>query len=859
MRISLRGIAEVLGMDFETQLKPHLSELRTKLPLSGLEVGAVEKPGEALKDVIVAQVKSTKAHPNADRLKVCEVETGSETLQIVCGAPNVKAGMKVALAPVDCVLPGSLKIKKSAIRGVESSGMLCSAKELALSSESDGLMDLNPSAPLGTSLVKALGLDDEIWEIELTPDRGDCLSHRGMAREVGRFFGAKVQDPELEALSVSDKGEVPLVRVDNQAPKACLSYSALLFEDITNSTSPDWLKRRLELLGLRPKTAAVDITNWVLMELGQPLHAFDADHVVGQKIVVRFAKTGEKLKTLDGVDRELSSEDLVIADIERPLALAGVMGGLDSAVTESTRRVILECAVFDPLVIRSAVARHKLPTDSSVRFERGVDAAYRRKAMGRASLLLKQLCSARRRGSLVEVGNSERQERSNLNLDLRRFHSVVGIDLSPEELARALEATGVSCTVKSANVLKVEIPSHRHDLSREIDWIEEGARLLGYDRIPARYPLNRELPSSGTRGVFERVQFVRHRLLELGLAEMMPYSFNRSDDARWTPSAKIVRLANPLSAEFAHLRPNLAMGLLDVLKRHSALGQDRVEVFDVGNCFELRDGAAESERSTGVKEPLHAAWALMGPREVAHWSTDKASKDRKLAFGFFESKGIASGLMEALLTLEGRWASTQWVRLDDWQKRPEAQSLQKLAPWIPETLLHPFRSAVLFWPGSIPKIVGYVGELHPSFKTELLNLATGRQPGVAFGELRIWESFEGEVVASQQRNNGLAGFNMGKVLLSRPMPRVERDLAMVVDPARTKAEDLEKTLFKAGGADLVDLECLDVYPMGPNEVSLAFRAVFQGQEATLTDAEVSQKIEAMIQAAKTQCGASLRG
>ncbi len=399
MKISFKAISEFLDAPNAYELlQKKKSVLRTDLPLSGLEIGETKSGSDGLEKVIIAQIMEFEKHPKADRLNVCQVSVGenSPRLQIVCGAPNVKAGMKVAMAPVGAVLPGNFAIKEAEIRGVKSFGMLCSEKELGLSSESQGIMSLAVSAPVGSLFVKAMGLDDEIWEFELTPDRGDCLSHKGLSREISRFLGVKTRLPEFDSITTGEnQNEVALVSVEVAAKDSCQSYGLQLFESIQNGQSPDWLKRRLESLGIRSHSSVVDITNLVLMEWGHPIHAFDADKIKGSRLIVRFAKNTEKLKTLDGEIRQLTTQDLVIADSEGPVALAGVMGGFDSSVTEQTQRVILECAVFDPLVVRAMSKRHKIQTDSSYRFERGVDIQSRLQVVGRASLLLKQLCRAK--------------------------------------------------------------------------------------------------------------------------------------------------------------------------------------------------------------------------------------------------------------------------------------------------------------------------------------------------------------------------------------------------------------------------------------------------------------------------------
>ena len=862
MKVSLKWLGE-----FFPESKPGMDpislveKLRVELPLSGIEIGGWQKMGAGIEDVIVAQILEFQKHPNADKLNVCKVATGKEgeILQIVCGAPNVKAGAKVALAPVGCTLPGGLKIKQAAIRGVDSSGMLCSEKELGFSEESNGILILPDSAPVGSGLVKALGLADEVWEVELTPDRADCLSHLGLAREVARFTGRAPVLPERDELNPSDSGDVAMLSVEVPAQKACAIYGAQLFENVSNIPTPDRMRRTLEKLGIRSHNSVVDITNFVLMEQGHPLHAFDADKLVGSKIIVRFAKNGEKLTTLDGVVRTLTNEDLVIADAEKPVALAGVMGGLDSGVTAATTRIVLESAVFDANVVRATARRHKIHSDASHRFERGVDPAGCLRASGRASLLLRQITSARRRGSYIEIKSEKADkllEAHSLNFSLRSIKDVVGLDVTPEELIAAFHKVGIESSIKSPNVLKVTIPTHRLDLVREIDLVEESARLLGYDKIPDRYPEQHVRVANRTGGLYRTLRQIRHRMVETGLCEMMPYSFISADKAKFIPQAKLVELKNPLSAEWQFMRPNLFFGLLDVVSRHAALGQPRGGFFDLGGVFEQLPAPTEvGARVSSCREAWQAGWALMGPRFADHWSSDKKSVDRKASVDFYDGKGIVESLVQGLTGVDGRWASLQYLSLEEALANPAVQqALATEAAWIPVELLHPGRSALLTLPGRPPgEIVGYVGELHPATKRDLLNLPAGLQLGVVVGELRFLK----DLLAASETPPSAPGGPRGKIVPSRRLPVVERDVALVVSKM-TRSGDMEKSFRKAVGAELLDVACVDRFELPDGKVSLAWRFWLQGLEKTFTDAEITALMDKAVSEAKSKHGAELR-
>jgi phenylalanyl-tRNA synthetase beta chain len=835
------------------------AELRVRLPLAGIEIGGWKRLGEGLDTVIVAQIQSFERHPNADRLNVCQVITDASKppLQIVCGAPNVKAGAKVALAQIGTNMPGDLKIKQSAIRGVESFGMLCSERELGLSDESNGIIHLPESLPLGSPVFKALGLQDEIWEVELTPDRADCLSHWGLAREISRWVGARPELPEIEELQGTS--DVAMIGCEVQAKNACPIYGAQLFEGVQNAASAPWLKRKLEALGQRSHNSVVDVTNYVLLELGHPMHAFDADKITGSKLIVRFAKNGERLVTLDDVERTLTPADLVIADLEKPLALAGVMGGRESSVSDKTTRIVLESAVFDPDVVRSASKRHKIHTDSSHRFERGVDATGAVRAAGRAAHLFRQLTGARRRGSYVEV-RSDKAEKllvsHSINLDVRSFKSVTSIEAPAEEIAKAFQSVQIDAQVKSPNVVRVDVPPHRIDLLRQIDLIEEGARVLGFDRVPERFPAQNYAPQAVTEKLYFRTRAVRRRLLETGLSECMPYCFFSEKELGFTPRLKPVEIANPLSADWRYMRTNLALGLMHVVKRHAAMGQMSGAFFDTGAAFERKAPAGEADKHPSmVTDHFHAAWALMGPRGLDHWSTDKTSWERKAHVDFFDAKGVAEELVEQLSTFEPRWGGAQYLPLDevlaDSAKRSE---LATQAPWIPVELLHPGRAALIAWPGKgLGQVWGYVGELHPLRKDELLNLATGLQLGVAIGEIRaLPELPQARALASLVS----APDPRGKIKLSVRLPIVERDVALVFGKEARVAE-IERVLKKSQGGELLELRCVDVFKLPDGKQSLAFRLKFQGTDRTLTDEEIAGFMAKAVQAAE-KLGAGVR-
>ncbi|NCN27329.1 phenylalanine--tRNA ligase subunit beta [bacterium] len=848
MKISLSWVATYLNSSKALEsLKKQASVLEQRMPLVGLEVGSRKKLSEGIEDVVTAEILSFEKHPEADRLNVCKVKVSDkEIYSIVCGASNVKQGLKVALAREGCVLPGNFKIKKSKIRGVESSGMLCSESELGLADASEGILELPAKTTIGRPLVAALGLDDEVWEFELTPDRADCLSHVGLARELGRYVGASVQLPEYEKLNFEKSSDVPLISLEVQAKRACPFYSAQLLEGFKTIETPQWMSSHLQAVGQRPKNALVDITNYVLMELGQPLHAFDADKIEGSKLIVRYAKKGESLVTLDGVERKLFKEDLVIADSKGPVAIAGVMGGLESAVSNETKRVILESAYFNADSIRGTVQRHKIHSESSHRFERGVDPNMALVGAGRALKLFKDICGCRRRGALVHFQAktfSKKLEAHTINLDLRAFKKVTGLDLQAKEISDHLATLEIGTESRSAKVLKVFVPTHRVDLLREIDLIEEVARLAGFDGIPTRFPAMLSVSKPITEGTFDLIQKLRVRMLGTSFVELMPYCFFSDKEKEYAPDVKYVSLENPLSHDWKYMRSNLSTGLLRSLASSTAKGEYRAKFFEASTVFEKRTDLTDVALSSPTKESLHVSWVLLGQRNKDHWSSDKSSVARKEQFDFFDAKGAADLIAQSMATQDRIWQSMNllplWKVYDDPKLAPY---VAEMAPWIPMNLLHPGRSAIYFTPGKKgpqTNVMGFVGELHPLVKSDLLNVATGKELGVAFGELRcvedLWKSaYEKSTVAKILKK--------GSITASSKFPFIERDLAFVFEKSLS-FDDIAKVVHKQASDLLVSLDCLDVYPQEDGRVSVAMRLLLQSQERTLEDNEVASLIE----------------
>lgn len=777
-------------------------QLVAQLTMAGLEVDAVEPAAPEFSGVVVAEVVSVESHPNADKLRVCQVSVGSDQpLQIVCGAPNVRLGMKAPLATVGAIMPGDFKIKKAKLRGVESFGMLCSARELGLAESSDGLWELPQDAPVGQDLRDYLQLNDTVIEVDLTPNRADCLSVEGIARETAVINRMDWQPPAVEAVlpGCDDKWGVV---IDEAAAHSCPRYLGRLIQGIDpEAETPMWMQERLRRSGIRSLGPVVDVTNYVLLELGQPLHAFDANRLRGG-ITVRIARRGEQLALLNGQEIELQGNELIIADQERPLALAGVMGGEDSAVTQDTRNIFLECAFFAPEAIMGKARQHGLHTDSSHRFERGVDPQLPPRALERATRLLVDIVGGQP-GPVVEVNEPEHLPQLNpVRLRAGRVKTVLGIEFRVQDIVDILQRLGMKVEPQEAGRWQVVPPSFRFDISLEEDLIEELARIHGYDSLPVQVPL---LPAE-LRGAPEETLPLA-RILEVlsdrGYQEAITYSFvDAGLQRKITPDIEPIPLANPLSSEMGVMRTSLWSGLLQAVRHNLNRQHRRVRLFESGLCFATVEGETVQQR--------RLAAVAIGPVLPDQWGEPERSVD------FYDLKGD----LEALLDLTG-----------------QAERIRFQADKHPA--LHPGQCARIF-DTEHQQSCGWLGMLHPSLGKEL-----GFDDNVFL--------FETDLSILERRR--LPEFQP----LSR-QPLVRRDLALVI-PESVPAQSLLEQVEQLVGGWLVDLVLFDVYQgegLGEGEKSLGFRLVIQDRERTLTDDEVERLVEKVIESLNQTFGARLR-
>ena len=635
MKLSLNWLQTLVDVDMT------VAELDDALTMAGLEVEGVEAPFEHLDAVTVGRIFDITPHPGADKLRLCKVDIGTpEPLSVVCGAPNIYENMRAPLAPAGTVMPDGTKLKKGKIRGEVSEGMLCSASELAIDGDASGILDLPKDAEVGTSLPAALGLDDTVLEIGLTPNRVDCASVMGLAREVA-FLGKKaLKKPETGLpAGVDTFGKLEdLATVSIEATNACTRFAARLIFDVTVGPSPEWLKARLAAAGLRPINNIVDITNFVMLETGQPLHAYDYDRVAGHRLVARMAKDGETFVTLDDKEHALTAETLMICDGEKPVGIAGIMGGQNSEVSDTTRKIFLEAACFDAPTVRKAARRMGIQTDASYRFERGVDPEGTVYALDRAAALMAELGQ----GTLVEGlidENPTPHERLVIPVTADFINKRVGIDLSADEMIALLEAVEFEIT-RDADTLFVTVPGFRVDVFRKEDISEEVARLYGYNSIPTSFP---ELPAE-TLNELPSVA-IRHKVQDLmagfGFREAINYSFVGRDSAdklllaEDSPLRKTVDLLNPISEDLAVMRTTLVPSMMETVSRNVAQQEKDLRLFEVGNTFSPVEGEAL---------PVETEWlsiALTGNRTAEAWNTKATPCD------FFDLKGVVEALFAA--------------------------------------------------------------------------------------------------------------------------------------------------------------------------------------------------------------------
>ncbi|MCZ1178982.1 phenylalanine--tRNA ligase subunit beta [Acinetobacter pittii] len=771
--------------------------LSDQLTMLGLEVDELAPVAKPFTGVVVGEVLTVEQHPDADRLRVTTVNIGSgEPLQIVCGAPNVRAGMKAPVATIGAVLPGDFKIKKGKLRGVESQGMLCGASEIDLEDKIDGLLELPADAPVGVNIREYLKLDDNVIDISITPNRGDCFSIRGIAREIAVINQLQINEPDIKTVDATIADEKKVVISTEGAPR----YLGRVIKNVNvKAATPEWMEQALARSGIRTHSILVDVTNYVLMELGQPMHAFDLAKIEGT-VHVRQAQPQEKLQLLNDQEVELQEDIMVIADDQKALAIAGIMGGLASSVTDDTTDIFLESAFFAPLAIAGRARRFGLHTDSSQRYERGVDFELPLIAMNRASQLIQELAG----GEFGPITVAEKTEilpkREAIELKQAQVDQLLGYQLTADFIADALTRLGCEVTVKAEGEWNVVPPSHRYDMAIYQDLIEEVARIDGYDNIQISLP-SMDVQLAKYQDRFEIAE-LRQTIVTLGYQEAISFSFADAKlEKQLNPQVNPLMLANPISSDLAAMRSTLLSSLIPCVQYNLNRQQSRVRFFELGLRFDYQDAKTIED----LKQIPTLALVAVGSQQPESWHVKPQPMD------FFDFKGEIEEILAA-----GR-VKVEYVRSE--------------RAW-----LHPGQSAEILVDG---QSIGYLGRLHPSLENEL-DLST------------TW-------VAELDQAAVLQSYVSNFTELSR-FPSIRRDIALLISD-NINVRDIQQLIEKTGGELLDSTWLFDVYTgqgVEEGKRSLAFALLWQHPSRTLEDAEIKSGMDNIIQVLENTYQATLR-
>jgi phenylalanyl-tRNA synthetase beta chain len=782
-------------------------ELADKVTKSGIEVEGVENLNKGVSGVVIGHVVEREQHPNADKLSRCQVDLGDETVQIVCGAPNVAQGQKVAVAKVGAVLPGNFKIKRAKLRGEESNGMICSLQELGIESKlvakdyQEGIFVFPSDAEVGADALEALNLHDEVLELGLTPNRSDCLSMLGVAHEVAAILNREVKYPEVEFQETEEKAS-DYISVAVEAKEDNPLYVARMVKNVKIAPSPLWMQTRLMAAGIRPHNNVVDITNYILLEYGQPLHAFDYDRLGSKEVVVRHAQEGEEIVTLDDQKRVLKENQLVITNGKDPIALAGVMGGANSEVQDDTVNVLIESAYFRGLSVRQTSKEHGLRSEASARFEKGIDPSRTRIAADRAAELMAAYAGGEIVSGTVEFDEMT-IEPAVVSVTLERINHVLGTELEMAEVQEIMNRLQFESKVEGDAII-VTVPTRRGDITIEEDIVEEVARMYGYDHLPTTLPVTVATPGRLSDYQLKRRK-VRRFLEGAGLAQTTTYSLTSAEKATQFAlnTASTVRLAMPMSEDRSVLRQSLVPHLLEAVKHNNARQTDSIALYETGSVF-----LGTKEGQLPIEEE-RVAGAITGLWHSHSWQGEKKAAD------FYVAKGVVEGLLSAL-------------GLDNHiEYKPTNQEG-----------MHPGRTAAVVLNG---QEAGYVGQLHPVTQKQY-----GLRETYVF-ELNLKAIFAAKV--EEVRYSAIPRF-----------PSITRDIALVVDK-EVLAGELQTAIYEAGGELLKEVAVFDLYDgerMEEGKKSVAFSLRYLDPERTLTDEEVSAAHANVLKVVEEQFKASLR-
>ncbi|HLE24166.1 MAG TPA: phenylalanine--tRNA ligase subunit beta [Thermodesulfobacteriota bacterium] len=821
MRFTLSWLKEYVDFDASPE------ELAERLTMVGLEVESIEYMGMGLEDVFVAEILDIRPHPNASKLVICDVTDGSKLYNIVCGAKNMKAGDKVALAKAGTRLPPSVRfpegllIQSTKIRGELSEGMLCAENELGIGEDGEGILILPEYAMIGERLVDALGLNDVVIGIGVTPNRPDCLSVIGIAREVAAILATKVKYPDYGVLEEGEDIE-NLAAVEVLDVDGCPRYSCRLITDVKIAPSPDWLKTRLEASGIRSINNVVDVTNFILLELGQPLHAFDHNLLVGRKIIVRPAKNGELFETIDRIKKTLTNEDLVICDARKPIALAGVMGGSNTEISEKTRNILLESAYFNPARVRRSSKRTNLKSESSYRFERGVDPNGVVKALDRASELIRKVAKGKVAKGKIDIYPSPIRPKE-VEISTRRINSILGTDIKTEKIKEIAERLEIQALTAKDGEISLCVPTFRVDLMRETDLIEEVARHYGYNSIPLTLPVV-PMKTENSKREKNLENKVKEILPSFGFLEVVNYSFDDSELLSLYSEAEQLKILNPLTKESSVMRTNLIVGILRNVSLNLNHQVQDIRIFEIGKVYFSKAGGLP-------KEITKISGAATGKRQLELWDKEE--------FDFFDMKGILERVFEA-------FSISQYVRFVDSSIRHVYPEQGRRAHDSPQDdaseirFLHPGKSARVLAEG---EELGFFGELHPEFQEKL-----GLSKRVYIFEIDL------EKLISLEKT-------VEKKFVSLPkFPYVRRDIALVVDDNISLGEILNE-IRRMKSPLIEDLRVFDVFKGGnvsQGKKSIAVSMILRASDKTLTDEEVNEVQKMAISGLQKALGAELR-
>jgi len=800
VKLSLNWLKQYIDLDGIST-----DEVVENLTTAGLEVDEVIDQKKLFDNFVVGYVKEREKHPNADKLSLCKVEVGDEEFPIVCGAPNVDAGQKIILAKVGAKIPNEdFTISKSKIRGEVSMGMICSERELGISDEHEGIMVLDENIESGTTFSDVFGLNDVIIDIDITPNRADAFSHIGSARDLAAVFGRKLKLPELSLVETNeDANSIASVEIENEVD--CPRYVAKVVKNVTIKESPQWLKERLTAIGLRPINNVVDVTNFILYEVGQPLHAFDLDQLAGNKIIIRSASKDEKFVTLDSKERKLLDTDLLICDADKAVAIAGVMGGENSEVTEKTKNILIESAYFRPSSVRKTSKKLGLQTDASIRFERGCDVDVTIFAAQRAAQLIAELGDGEIAKGEIDVYPNEIEKRK-VSLRISRIKKILGFEIPTEKVKEIFSGLEFKIISEVDETLTYSIPTFRHDIEREIDLIEEIARIYGYDNIPEIAKIGVSVERRVDHSSFN--DNVRETLSSLGFYEIITNSLlNKELASRF---GNPVGVLNPQSVEMSHIRPSLLPGLLSTISRNIKVKESNLKLYEVGHVITKFNETIND--FSDFEETEHLLFAITGLMNNDEWYS------KKREFDFYDLKGIASSFFNSITNTD----------------RVKTKYNQNNEDGI-------FEYSIVNLIGKNKFAEG--GKVKNSILKEF-----GISQDVFALDVNLTELKKNE--AELSKFNGLLKF-----------PKVKKDCAFVLD-SNIDYNSVVKIIESNSSKLLKNVKLFDIFEsesLGANKKSLAFELSYYDEKRTLTEDEVEKEFWKAIESVKSKFNAELRG